>query len=110
MGRPRASQQNIRTALAFAEIVIVRTKLAKRNNQNKVLVARKGRRSIYAAFAACFPDLARDSHDKKPMNRQGVSMVELNKALQEAGLRSVRRKNQSDDPPSSSKISKVRRI
>jgi hypothetical protein len=96
MVRPRASEQNIRIALAFADTVMVQTIPGQINDANTVLVARKGRQSIHAAFAACFPDLARDSQEKRPKNRQGVAVMELNKALQAAGLRSVRKRDRID--------------
>ncbi len=96
MVRPRASEENIRIALAFADTVMVQAKPGMIHDGNAVLVARKGQQSIHAAFAACFPDLARDSHEKRPKNRQGVAMVELNKALQAAGLRVVRKRNRID--------------
>ncbi len=96
MVRPRASEENIRIALAFADTVMVQAKPGMIHDGNAVLVARKGHQSIHAAFAACFPDLVRDSHEKRPKNRQGVAMVELNKALQAAGLRVVRKRNRID--------------
>ena len=96
MVRPRASEQNIQIALAFADVVMVQMKPGIVSDANTVLVTRKGRQSIHAAFAACFPNLARDSHEKRPKNRQGVAVMELNKALQAAGLRSVRKRDRID--------------
>ena len=93
MVRPRATEQNIRVALAFADTVMVQAKTGHAKDANTVLVARKGRQSIHAAFAACFPDLVRDSREKRPKNRQGVAMMEMNKALQAAGLKSVRKRD-----------------
>ena len=99
MVRPRASEQNIRTALAFAETVMVQTSADPTNAHDGsiLLVARKGRRSIHAAFAACLPQLARDSLEKRPNNRHGVAVMELNKAMQAAGLRSVRKRDRRID-------------
>ena len=99
MVRPRASEQNIRTALAFAETVMVQTSADPTNDHDGsiLLVARKGRRSIHAAFAACLPQLARDSLEKRPNNRHGVAVMELNKAMQAAGLRSVRKRDRRID-------------
>jgi hypothetical protein len=96
MVRPRASEQNTQIALAFADVVMVQMRPGMASDANTVLVARKGRQSIHAAFAACFPNLARDSHDKRPSNRQGVAVVELNKALKAAGLRSLRMRDRID--------------
>jgi hypothetical protein len=96
MVRPRASESNIRIALVFAEIVTVQTRPGAPNDPSTVLVARKGRQSIFAAFAACLPGLARDSREKRPKNRHGVALMELNKALQTAGLKSVRKRDRID--------------
>ncbi len=40
-----------------------------------------GCRSLFPLFAACLPHLARNSVDKRPKNRNGVSFIELNKYL-----------------------------
>jgi hypothetical protein len=96
MVRPRASEQNIGTALAFADVVTMQIQPGTANDSSTLLVARKGQQSIYAAFAACFPELARESHDKKPKNRHGVAVMELNKALHACGLRSVRKRDRTD--------------
>jgi hypothetical protein len=77
--------------------VTVKTSPEAINNENILLVARKGRQSIHAVFAACLPQLARDSIEKSPKNRQGVAAMELNKALQMAGLRSVRKRDRAMD-------------
>jgi hypothetical protein len=96
MVRPRASDNNVRIALAFADIVTVQTKPGLPNGSPTVLVARKGRQSIFAAFAACLPELARDSQEKRPKNRHGVALMEFNKALQSIGLKSVRKRDRID--------------
>lgn len=96
MVRPRASENNVRIALAFADIVTMQTKPGLSNDNSTVLVARKGRQSIFAAFSACLPDLARDSREKRPKNRHGVALMELNKALQSMGLKSVRKRDRID--------------
>ena len=89
MVRPRASEANIRIALAFAGIVTVQTRPGAPNDPNAVPVARKGRQSIFAAFSEVLSGLARESREKRPKNRHGVALMELNKALQIAGLKSV---------------------
>jgi hypothetical protein len=93
MVRPRASEQNIKIALAFADIVMVETNAGAINHGPTLLVARKGLQSVYVAFAACLPQLARDSVEKRPRNRHGVTVIELNKALHASGLRSVRHRD-----------------
>jgi hypothetical protein len=96
MVRPRASEHNVQIALTFADAVMVQTKPGMVSDVNTVMVARKGHQSIHTAFAACFPDLSRDSREKRPKNRQGVAVMELNKALQAAGLKSVRKRDRID--------------
>ncbi len=96
MVRPRASEANIRIALAFADIVTVQTRPGAPNDPNAVLVARKGRQSIFAAFSTILSGLARDSRAKRPKNRRGVALMELNKALKAAGLKSVRKRDRID--------------
>ncbi len=93
MVRPRASAANIRIALAFADIVTVQTRPGGSDEPGTVMVARKGRQSIFAAFSGVLSGLARDSREKRPKNRHGVALMELNKALQAAGLRSVRKRD-----------------
>ena len=97
MVRPRASEQNVRIALAFADTVMMQTSPGTTTDANILPVARKGRQSIHAVFAACVPQLTRDSSEKCPKNRHGVAAMELNKALQAAGLRSVRKRNRAID-------------
>ena len=83
MVRPRASQHNLSVALAFGKTVIVQIEsFDSQRSDSTVHVSCNGSRAIFAAFAACFPDLVRDSRDKQPKNRQGVAAIELNKSLQ----------------------------
>ncbi len=83
MVRPRASQQNLNIALAFSTTVVVQMEpLEVQKGENVVHVACNGQRAVFAAFSACFPDLVRDSRDKRPQNRQGVAAIELNKSMQ----------------------------
>ena len=96
MVRPRASEENIGLAVAFADVVIVKTVSWPFKSESTVLVARKGRQSVFAALASCFPDLVRDSGDKRPKNRNAVSQMELNKALQSAGLKSMRKRDRAE--------------
>ncbi len=97
MVRPRASEQNVRIALAFTDIVMIQTRPGTKDTENLMLVAWKGRPSIHAAFKECLPQLTRDSSERSPTNRHGVTVMELNKALKAAGLRSIRRKNRLMD-------------
>ena len=83
MVRPRASPQNLSIALEFGKMIIVRMEGSDvHKHENIVHISCNGNRAIFAAFAASFPDLVRDSRDKQPRNRQGVAAIELNKALQ----------------------------
>ena len=91
MGRPKVSEGNMRLALAFSDILIRRDKADASNSH----VDRKGPHSLFAAFCACFPELTRNSCDKHPKNRQGLSMIELNKALKSTGMRCTRKREYS---------------
>ena len=83
MVRPRASPQNLSIAVSFGKMILVQMDSAEAHKfENTVHVSCNGNRSIFAAFAACFPDLVRLSRDKQPRNRQGVAAIELNKSLQ----------------------------
>jgi hypothetical protein len=96
MVRPKASEANLRVALSFAHILIAREKLDDTEEQTS-RVLRKGPRSLFAAFRACFPDLARYSRQRFPKNRQAVSMIELNKGLCCIGLTSRRKRERTED-------------
>jgi hypothetical protein len=96
MVRPKASPENLRLALSFADVLIAREKLDDADPKAS-RVARKGPRSLFAAFRACFPDLARNSRDKYPKNRLGVSMIELNKGLKSLGFTTVRKRERTED-------------
>lgn len=74
---------NLRIAAAFSEVMIVRMDAAEINSTRSATeVPCNGSRALFAAFTACFPDLARNPTEKHPHNRQGVTAIELNKALQ----------------------------
>jgi hypothetical protein len=96
MVRPKASLGNLRVALAFAELMIVRSRLGE-ENPKKMRILRKGPRSPYAAFRACFPDLVRYTRDKYPTDRLAVSILEFDKALKRAGFKSYRRRERTDN-------------
>ena len=97
MVRPRASENNVRAAIAFADIVVKQTVPGHIKDASTVLVARKGKYSVFSMFAACFPQLVRDARDKRPQNRRGIAVLELNKALHSLGLKSLRKRNRSEE-------------
>ena len=97
MVRPRASDANLRAALVFSDVVTVAAEPGISSDGAKLTVTRQGRQSIFAAFSACFPNLARDSKEKRPENRLGVAAIELNKALKAQGLRPIRRRDRVGD-------------
>ena len=103
MVRPRASDRNLKIAVAFGRIVVMRYD-AGVPCDGVSPVSCSGGRSIFPAFATCFPDLARDARDKRPKNRQAVAAIELNKGLQLDGLRSVRKQERVDGTRSRSKV------
>jgi hypothetical protein len=47
----------------------------------------RGPRSLHSVFSVCLPQLTRDIGAMRPKNRAGVTLVELNKALNGVGLR-----------------------
>ena len=96
MVRPKASKTNLVAAVTFADILIVREQ-AYRSNTSFDRVYCKGSGSLYHAFHALLPELTRGSLDKNPENRQGVSMIELNKALKITGLKSARKRDRMVD-------------
>ena len=73
MGRPAASGENKQFAVALAHLVTHRT-----DNPSDT-IARRGKCSIFALLKIFYPSIVRDN-DKGP--RDGISEVELNKALQ----------------------------
>jgi hypothetical protein len=96
MVRPKASRENIRTSIVFADMVTFNVRQDS-SDEPSGLVPHTGKYSIYSAFSLCFPELARDSQDKSPKNRRGVALVELNKALNLAGLQIERIKERKGD-------------
>jgi hypothetical protein len=89
MVRPKGSKENIRAALAFAEISLIRGEQP--NQPTHSLVPFKGPGSIFAIFCECLPELARIPGENHSENRRGVSSVELNKSLPIIGLRTERK-------------------
>ena len=90
MVRPKASRENITIAVVFADIVTFHSRQETPDEWSNAIVGCKGRFSIFAVFSKCFPELVRDSHEKAPRNRHGVTLVEMNKALVMAGLQAKR--------------------
>ena len=76
--RAKGSERNKQIAVFFSNVV----SLSEPNNGNIDCI---GPKSLFAAFAQCFPTLTRDGKDPKPENKQGVSMIEMNKSLMGAG-------------------------
>ena len=73
MGRPTASNANRMFSVALAQLVTVATK------DHMDTIARSGVCSIYHFMRRVFPRIVRD-YNSGP--RDGISEVELNKALQ----------------------------
>ena len=93
MVRPKASNENLAVALAFANILIIRESMG--TIQGVMRVHRKGPRSLYAAFCACIPDLARNSDEQNPKNRSAITCVEFNKVMHSSGLQSIRKRDRT---------------
>ncbi len=84
MPRPRASHHNLRVALAFSRVVVVREKRWSDLSWgwDVVYVPCKGPRAVFPAFKECFPDLTREANDTTTEKNGGVAPIELNKMMQ----------------------------
>ena len=90
MVRARASDRNLEIATALSKALTAEFN-GKENQDRFRWVYCQGDRSLYAAFASLLPSLARvQVSEQRPINRRGVSVFELNKALQRLGMESVR--------------------
>jgi hypothetical protein len=90
MVRPRASNCNLEIAIAFSKVLAVEAE-GGINFDRLTWVFCQGERSLYAAFAAGLPELARlGDFSPHPFNRRGVTVVELNKALHSSGMHDIR--------------------
>ena len=89
MVRPRASDTNLSIAVAFGQLFVVRAEHKDLKLSQNSSIPCHGPRSLYALFAACYPNLSRGAQDKQPKNRFGVTMVEFNKALNSSGFQLV---------------------
>jgi hypothetical protein len=95
MVRPRASDRNLDLAVNFAKTVTAECKYQCDEEESSWALC-EGDRSIYAAFAALLPDVARDASMQRPTNRRGVTIIEFNKILRAIGYVVIRR-NQSSE-------------
>jgi hypothetical protein len=88
MPRPRASQHNLRVALAFSRTIVV---IEKRSHSSEwrdiVHVPCRGKEGVFSAFAVCFPELVRFK-DTPLQNSRGVADIELKKIMQVSHLTS----------------------
>jgi hypothetical protein len=89
MVRPKASHRNLAIAVAFSKILTVDMQ-GQKNSARPTWVFCQGERSLHAAFASTLPKLSRDGLEKRPSNRRGVSVIEMNKALSSIGIQVVR--------------------
>ena len=99
MVRPKASEHNLSVAVSFASMLISSDEDHVRMESRIPFI---GPRSIYSLFSEALPALSRDVRHKYPMNRKGVTEVELNKALLRSGLSADRRFEFFDAVPRSS--------
>jgi hypothetical protein len=82
MPRPRASQHNLRVALAFSKTVVIMGKRPLSSRGGHIIhVPCRGSQGVFAAFAACFPELTR-AHGTSLQNNKGVAEIELKKIMQ----------------------------
>ena len=94
MVRPKASIGNLRVALAVANTAIVQ---GEHTGNNAHLITGTGPGSVQGFFCRVCPELARNPKDKNPINREGVTCAELNKALKRAGLRILKKRRLSPE-------------
>ena len=87
--RPKASEENLRKALAIAEIVTT----VSLNNEILKFVERRGPASIFRLISKCFPAIVRDNTKTAEQNRHTFSEIELNKYLAKHGFVSTRYRN-----------------
>ena len=82
MGRPKASDRSKHISCSFANSVTY-TRIDERDGHR---IECKGPNSIFSLLSTCLPELVRESRDLHPVNRTGVSEVELNKFLTSSGF------------------------
>ncbi len=93
--RPKASQQHLQIAAAFANAVTVCCDESKINHDFFPHVVKcKGPTSIFAALKVCIPDIVRLSDEySEYILKDAVSEIELNKFLARSGYLSSRYRN-----------------
>ena len=82
--RPRGSKRNRAIAIAFANATMVPV-----DAKYPHPVPCSGPKSLFSLMSTCLPSVTRD---EKPLNKSGVSLVELNKALCSSGYQLVRKR------------------
>jgi hypothetical protein len=92
--RPKASQQNLHIAGAFANAITVWSDDSKINHESVAHVVKcKGSTSIFSALKVCIPEIVRFSDDSRNFMKEAVSEIELNKFLTRSGYISSRYRN-----------------
>jgi hypothetical protein len=87
MVRPKASEENLKIALGFANTVTTSCSDVKAKGN---YVNCRGSFSIFAALSHCFPKLVKCSTVTDPKDRQSISDIELYKYLAHNGYASKR--------------------
>ncbi len=87
MVRPKASEENLKVALGFANAVTTSCSNVNDKGRN---VNCKGSASIFAALSQCLPLLVRCSKPTDPKDRHAMSEMELNKYLAHNGYTRLR--------------------
>ena len=83
--RAKGSERNKQIAVLFSNVVSL-------SEPTKETIPCIGPKSLFAAFAQCFPYLTRDGKDPDPNNKQGISILEMNKSLINAGFNVFRKR------------------
>ena len=102
MGRPKASQANLRIAETFANAITLPSSKSSIRQHTTGWIGFVSADAPFVVLANCVPSLVRDSRDRYPVNRDGVTSAELRKHLiRQAGYviqRWRRRKSEASRP------------
>ena len=109
MGRPKASERNLRIAEAFANAITLPAYSVDMNHPSGGFRRAVLADTPFAIFGKCLPVLVRDSRDRFPVNRGGVSRAEFRKHLiRRVGYILVRCRHRKLETPGSVMLSNRR--
>ena len=91
MGRPKASQSNLRIAEAFVNAVTLPGAKPFSDTASKGEARRVSVDALFQVLTKCIPSIIRETSERYPMNRNGVASAELRKHLIRLGGYVIRR-------------------